>query len=148
MIRPARTLHAVASLLLLVGLAAPAAAQETQDSTSLPESLGAARASLTTALGKLDHAAAAAHFTDDGTVEFGADAVKGRAAVEGWFAEALSGVSALRFSPATFVITADQVTERANYVVEGMEGDQGGMAETIWTRQEDGSWKVTRLIVS
>jgi hypothetical protein len=148
MIRPARTLYAVASLLLLVGLAAPAAAQEAQDSTGLPESLQTARASLSAALGKLDHAAAAAHFSDDGTVEFGTEVVKGRSAVEGWFAEALSGVSSLRFSPATFVITADQVTERANYVVAGIEGDQGGSSETIWTRQDDGSWKVTRLIVS
>lgn len=148
MVRPARTLHTLASLLLLIGLAAPASAQETQDSTRLPESLLTARAAMSAALTKLDHAAAAALFTEDGTVEFGAEAVTGRPAVERWFADALSGVSSLRFSPATFVITEDQVTERANYVVAVPDGEQGGMSKTIWTRQKDGSWKVTQLIVS
>jgi ketosteroid isomerase-like protein len=148
MVRPARTLHAVASLLLLLGLAAPAAAQQTQDTTRLPESLRTARASMSAALTKLDPAAAAALFTDDGAVEFAGEALTGRAAVQRWFADALSGVTSLNFSPATFEITADQVTERANYVVGVPEGEQGGMSKTIWTRQADGSWKVTRLIVS
>jgi hypothetical protein len=47
-----------------------------------------------------------------------------------------------------FIIADDQVTERADYTVLTPEGEQGGTSETIWHKQPDGSWKVTRLIVT
>lgn len=72
----------------------------------------------------------------------------GRTAVAGWLADALAGVSALKFAVPTFIIADDQVTERADYTVLTPEGEQGGTSETIWHKQPDGSWKVTRLIVT
>lgn len=144
-----RSLSAVASLLLVIVLAAPTAAQETTpDSTRLPESLNAARASMSGALGRLDNAGAAAHFTDDGSVDSRGQAVTGRAAIAAWFADALAGVTALRFGTATFIIADDQVTERAPYRLLTAEGEQAGNTQTIWKRQADGSWKVIRFIVS
>jgi ketosteroid isomerase-like protein len=143
-----RTGPAIASLLLLMALAGPVAAQETQDTTQLPESLRTARASMSAALTKLDGNAAAALFTDDGAVDFGGQVITGKPAVAGWFGEAFNGVAALRFGTPVFVIADGRVTERSSYTVVVPDGEQGGSAETVWVRQEDGSWRVTRLIVS
>jgi ketosteroid isomerase-like protein len=113
----------------------------------LAESLRSARASMSAAFAKLDATAAAGHFADDGAVDFQGQTVAGKAAVGGWFAEVFSGLSSLRSGTATFLIADGQVTERASYVVGTPDGDQQGSTETVWKRQDDGSWKVTRMIV-
>jgi hypothetical protein len=144
-----RLAPALAALLMLASLAMPAAAQQTtQDSTALPEALRTARTAMSTALDKLDSAATAALFTTDGAVDFQGQVVTGREPVAGFFAEAFAGVSAVRFGPPTFIIADGQVTERASYVVAIPEGEQAGTSVTMWTRQEDGSWQVTRLTIT
>jgi ketosteroid isomerase-like protein len=137
----------LASALLLIGLARPVAAQETQDTTRLPESLRSARTSYADTFSKLDGAAAAAHFADDGEVDFQGQTIAGQQAVGGWFAEVFSGLSGLRSGASTFLIADDQVTDRASYVVVTTDGEQTGATETIWKRQEDGSWKIARMTV-
>lgn len=144
---PTRTVLGLASALLLIGVARPVAAQETQDTTQLPETLRSVRASYSATFSKLDGAGAAAHFADDGEVDFQGQTIVGKQAVGGWFAEVFSTLSSLRPGTASFLIGDDQVTERASYVVVTTEGEQTGATETIWKRQEDGSWKVARLIV-
>jgi ketosteroid isomerase-like protein len=142
-----RTVLTFSSLVLLMGFARPAAAQETQDTTQLPESLRTERATLSAAYSALDAVAVAGHFTDDGMVDFQGQSIAGRQAVGGWFAEMFGGMQAVRSGPSTFAIGEDEITERATYVVSMPDGDQSGSSETIWRRQEDGSWKVARLIV-
>jgi len=137
----------LAAVLLLMGLARPAAAQETQDTTRLPESLRSVRTSFSVTFSRLDGAAAAAHFADDGAVDFQGQTIAGKQAVGGWFAEVFSTLSALRPGTSSFLIADDEVMERASYVVVTPDGEQTGATETVWKRQEDGSWKVARLIV-
>lgn len=145
--RITRTALGLACLLLFMGFAAPVAAQETQDTTRLPEALRSVRSSFSATFSKLDGAAAAAHFADDGAVDFQGQTIAGRQAVGGWFAEMFRGLSAVRPGTATFLIADEEVMERASYVVVTPDGEQAGATETVWKRQEDGSWKVARLIV-
>lgn len=147
MFRHIRTPFAFASILLLAALAAPAAAQVTQDTTNLPESMRTARATMSAAFSALDGTAAAAVFAEDGAVDFQGQLITGQQAVGGWFAEVFSGMSALRSGSSTFVIAENEITERGSYVAVMPDGEQAGSSETIWRRQEDGSWKVARLVV-
>ena len=141
------TVPRLAAVLLLMGLARPAAAQETQDTTRLPESLRSVRTSFSATFSKLDGAAAAAHFADDGAVDFQGQLIAGRQAVGGWFAEMFSGLSSVRTGTSTFLIADEEVMEHSSYIVVTPDGEQTGATETVWKRQEDGSWKVARLIV-
>lgn len=134
-------------LLLLLALAAPAAAQETQDTMSLPEALRTSRAELGAAFAKLDAAAAAAVFTTDGAIEFQGQTVAGRQGVNGWFAEVFVGMSGVKSGSSAFVVADGTVTERASYVATGVDGDVTGTTETVWKKQADGSWKVARMII-
>jgi ketosteroid isomerase-like protein len=137
------------SLMLLLCFAVPTSGQETQDAAQLPEGLRAARASLDSAFAKLDAGAAAALFTASGSVEFQGQTFAGRDAVGGWFAEAFAGLSGLKSGTSTFVVADGEVTERASYVVSISDGtEQQGTSETLWKRQEDGTWRVVRLVVT
>lgn len=144
--RPIRAAFGFIPLLALV-LAAPASAQETQDTTVLPEALRAARGELNAAFAKLDPTAAAAVFAADGAIDFQGQTIAGRQGVGGWFGEVFTGMSGLRSGTATFVVTDDSVTERSSYVVVLPEGEQGGNTETTWKKQEDGSWKIARMVI-
>jgi ketosteroid isomerase-like protein len=137
------------ALFLLFAVPLMAAAQETQDTTALPESLQSARAALGEAWSKLDGAAVSAHFADNAVVEFDGQVLSGRPAVTGWLHQLLASLTALRPGGATtLMVGTDQVTERGGYdVITTSGGQQSGRSETVWKRQEDGSWKVARLIV-
>jgi len=136
------------SLLLLSAVGAPAAAQATQDTTALSTELRAARGTLSEAFSRLDANAATTLFTADAIVEFNGQVFNGHDAIRAWFDEAFSGLSALRSGTATFVVDDGEVTERSGYVVTTIDGqEQGGSSESVWRRQEDGSWRIVRLSV-
>lgn len=136
------------AFILLAALPFAAAAQESQDTASLPEALRSVRTALAQAYGKLDGTASTAHFTDDAVVEFQGQVLSGKPAVGGWFAQMFSSLSAVRIGSSTFVVGDGEVTERASYTVVMQSGEEGqGQSEMLWKRQADGSWKVARLIV-
>jgi hypothetical protein len=137
-----------ATLFCLLVLPAAVAAQETQDTTKLPGEMRSARARLNSAFTSADAAAAAPFFTDSASVEFRGEYYNGHAAVTGWLQQALQGISSLRFSPATFVVAASEITERFSYTVGTPEGDQTGQSETVWRKQTNGSWKVVRMRIT
>lgn len=134
-------------LLMVAALGSPLAAQETQDTMALPEALRSARASLSDAFTRLDAAAAAALFTETGSVEMQGETLSGRQSIAGWFGDVFSTIDSLRNSTSGFMVAETEVVERGGYTVQGMEGGQSGRVETIWRLQEDGSWKVARLVV-
>jgi ketosteroid isomerase-like protein len=135
------------ALLLLIALPFAAAAQETQDTASLPESLRPIRTALGAAYARLDGATAATFFADDAAIEFDGQVLSGKQAVTGWFMQMFSQLEGLRPGTTTFRIAEDQVTERGSHVVIVQGQEQAGSSETVWKRQADGSWKVARLIV-
>jgi ketosteroid isomerase-like protein len=139
----------VCTLLLLLAVPATTAAQETQDTTALPESLLPARASLGAAWSKLDGAAVAAHFADNAIIEFEGQVMSGRPAVTGWLEQAVASLTSLQTGgTATFIIGTDDIRERGAYDFVTTSGEQrSGRSETLWKRQDDGTWKVARLTV-
>jgi ketosteroid isomerase-like protein len=140
-------------LALLALQAVPAAAQtpaaqETQDTMSLPDGLRTARTALSAAYAKMDGLAVVAHFAEGGAVDFGGQVISGKQAVGGWFTEMFSTLAGLTSGAPTFVVTDGEVKERSGYTVHLPDGSQqGGSSETVWKKQADGSWKVARLIV-
>ena len=144
------TLRLVAALFLLL-CAAPAAlrAQETQDTMKLAAPLRAARAALTAAYISLEPARANIHFADDAVVIFQDQTYRGRAAVDGWIVDSMTGVSAVRFGTPRFTIADAEVTDYNTYSVTLGDGSLAeGTSEMVWRRQADGSWKVVRLLVT
>lgn len=137
------------ALVLLLVLPRAAAGQETtEDEATLPAELRTARASLNEAMGRMDAAATTAHFIETGLVEFDGQVYSGRAAVGAWFTEAFAALASLTGGTSTFIVGDGEVTERASYSAVTSDGSpQGGRSETVWKRQEDGSWKIARLIV-
>jgi len=144
--RTKSAIPAVAALFLAISAAA-ASAQETRDTMRLPAELRAQRAAMNSALTKLDGVSAAALFADDGAVDFGGTVYTGREAVTGWFVEVLGGLASLRFDNASFVIGDNEVTERASYTAMTPEGEAPGTSETVWRKQENGEWRVAKLVV-
>ncbi|HEX2168539.1 MAG TPA: hypothetical protein VHG09_14990 [Longimicrobiales bacterium] len=144
--RYARSIRSLA-LLVFLGLSSPLAAQETQDTTALPEALRSARASFSAAFTGLDAAAAAANFTENGAVDLQGEIIAGRTSVRDWLSSVFATMDAITVGASGFVIGEDEVRERGDYLIRGAEGDQSGQVETVWRLLEDGSWKVARLIV-
>ena len=138
----------LATLCGLLLLPAALAAQETQDTMRVPAELRTARATLNKAFTSADPSGAATFFTDSSSVEFRGEVYNGHAAVTGWLQQALAGISSLRFSAPTFVVSAAEITERLTYTVGTPEGDQTGQSESVWRKQRDGKWKVVRMRIT
>lgn len=138
----------VSAMVALLVVAAPASAQETQDTAALPQALRTARTGLEAAYAKLDGAAASSHFAPTGAIDFGGQVISGRDAIRGWFGEMFANMSGLRAGAPKFVLGESEVSEKSTYVVALPDGsEQSGTSETVWRLQEDGTWKVVRLIV-
>jgi hypothetical protein len=138
----------LATLCGLLLLPAALAAQETQDTMRVPAELRTARVALNKAFTSADPTAAAPFFADSSSVDFRGEVYNGHAAVTGWLQQALQGISSLRFSAPTFVVSPTEITERLSYTVGTPEGDQTGQSEAVWRKQRNGSWKVVRMRVT
>jgi ketosteroid isomerase-like protein len=139
---------AAALCLLLFVAPATLSGQETQDTMKLAVPLRAARAALSSGYVALDPARVRPLFSDSAVVMFQDQTYRGRAAVDGWIAESLSGVTSVRFGPSSFTIGDAEIIDRGSYSVTLNDGSQvEGSSESVWRRQADGSWKVVRLLV-
>src|SRR5688572_4022497 len=146
--RGARRL-AVAAFILFAAAPAALSAQETQDTMKLTPQMREARAALAAGYAALDPAKVKVLFSDSAVVNFGDQTFSGRQAVDGWIAESMNGLSAVRFGAGNFTITEREFTDRNTYRVTLGDGSmQEGTSEAVWRRQADGSWKLVRLTVT
>lgn len=138
------------ALLCLLTLALPAAvsAQETQDTMKLVPQLRTVRNALSASYAKLAGADVAAHYADDIVVLFGESEFRGKQQATGWITQQLGALSGLKVAAPTFTVKADEVTERSTYTVNMPDGtSQQGTVETVWKKQANGAWKISRMTV-
>jgi ketosteroid isomerase-like protein len=139
------------ALLFLLTWALPAAvsAQETQDTTKLARELRAARNAMSAGYAKMAGADVAAHYADDIVVMFGPEEIRGKEMATAWITQQLTALSGLRVDTPTFTVKADEVSERSGYTVSLPDGSsQTGTVETVWKKQTNGAWKVSRMTVT
>lgn len=124
------------------------------DGTTVPAQLRTAHSGYLAAWNGEDPAAVGSFLTDDVHGVIGADTHHGRAQlVSAWVQPNLPTLSNLTAMPESFTVSGNQITERGRYRFQasppgGSPMMVGGTYTHVWTRQPDGSWRISAMTVS
>ena len=122
------------------------------DAVVVPAELRAAHAAYLAAWNGDDPAAVGAFYTDDTHGMIGDSMYHGRARlVSAWVTPNLPTLTELTAMPAAFATRGNAITETGRYtfrpVGAGAPPLLGGTYTNVWTRQSDGSWRITSTTV-
>lgn len=132
----------------------PPASAPSADGTTVPAQLRTAHSGYLAAWNAEDAAAVGAFFADNVRGVIGDDTYHGRAQmVSAWVQPNLPTLSNLAATPESFTVNGNQIAERGRYQFQASPPGRSPMTMAgtyvhVWTRQADGSWRITATTVS